>query len=159
MNFINTQRLFPSCFFNTKLMTLLSVVSLLFLTNACKNNNVNSLKIESKKELVLELHDELMLDLPEIKRINKVIEQHLGDSSQNNADGERVKMALSNLNKADKAMWDWMHHFDVAYQHENDSLTLLYFDDQYYKLQLVQTGIDSAIQGGKNIIINYERVQ
>lgn len=149
-------------FFSNRIVSQLNLMAIvvLLLMNACsKTHERDQLKIEEQKELILSLHDDLMLELPKIKRINKKLEKLLVDSTAISSPNKLATIALNNLAKADKNMWDWMHQFNLAHESKSDSLTILYFDEQYNQLRHVQSKMDSAIYVGEDLISNYERAQ
>lgn len=128
-------------------------VILLIVTVSC-NSGSNSERFNSQIELskseVLEVHDELMLDLGRLQALKKQLEKNDEDSillERSNV----IKVAIENIETADKSMWDWMHNFDGSYKHQNDSITLLYYQTKLNEIQHVKQLFDSAIYNGNTL--------
>ena len=62
-----------------------------------------------------------------------------------------ISLAINELLKADKSMWDWMHNFDVTYTHENDSLTLSYYKNKLKEINDVELLFDSSMAGASKL--------
>ena len=142
-----------------KFPKLLLVVILLGLTTSCIKNDKNEKEISALKIEILAMHDSLMLELPVIKKVSSRLNENIVDSIREVSANKVFNEAIVQLDSADKAMWDWMHHFDISYQNKSDSLELSYYKTQYKDLGRVQASIDSAIINGKRVLINYDRAQ
>ncbi len=109
--------------------------------------------IETVKLQTIELHDKLMLDMGKLSEIKKSLEVIAKDSSDT-IQLSNILNAINQLSSADKAMWDWMHNFDIAYQAEQDSLILIYFDLQLKKIQEVNSLFETSIFEGEKLVLS-----
>lgn len=130
------------------------LVILLIVTVSCnsgsKNERLNN-QIDLNKTEAIEVHDELMVDLGKLHELKKQLEKNDEDSiplERSNA----IKIAIKKIEIADKSMWDWMHNFDVSFQHQNDSITLKYYNDKLSGIKKVKELFDSAIWSGNKLI-------
>ncbi len=133
---------------------IILVLSLLNITIACSLNskkNSYNIDIEKVKSQTIELHDKLMLDMGKLLKVKKTLEVMAKDSSDA-AQLSNTLNAINQLYSADKAMWDWMHNFDIAYRVEQDSVTLLYFDSQLRMIQEVDSLFETSIAEGQKIV-------
>ncbi len=140
---------------NILLIALLLTVSC---TNTSDNIKTNE-NIESQKQLILNIHDDLMLDMGELKNLTKALDVIVEDSVQGAKTQIIASVAIEHLQMADKAMWDWMHQFDIAFQGDKDSLTLNYFLHQYKLIKEVQVLFDESKVEAEELIPNYARAQ
>jgi len=95
----------------------------LFMIWACKQNSSGSITYDRAglpKELsslyneVLAIHDEAMPELETITRYQEQLKTLLDSLRTNTAEKQRLKevnTVLGGLNKAENAMWTWMHNF------------------------------------------------
>ncbi len=136
--------------------------SLLLLTISCTNTSRNSQtdeQIESQKQLILNIHDDLMPDMSEFKKLTKALNIIEGDSILEENVRNSSSEAILNLQLADKAMWDWMHQFNIAFKDNNDSLTLTYYKHQYELIKEVEVLFEESRVEAEMLVLNYARVQ
>ncbi|MCF6359222.1 MAG: hypothetical protein L3J29_00485 [Cyclobacteriaceae bacterium] len=136
-------------------MRLILVSTLLFITFSCTPGNKPSNwheKIEFEKKKVLNLHDTLMLELKHVSNLLKSLKVAVNDSTLDRKTINSYELTISELANADKKMWDWMHNFNLAYKHTQDSITLIYFKNQYKEIDSVRALFDSSILAGEELI-------
>ncbi len=134
-------------------MKRILTISILFLTVSCSNisSNEQILKeIDFNKSEAIELHDELMAKMGELKSLKKQLNILVADSIENK-NGE-IELSVVKIEQADKSMWDWMHDFDIAYTNDNDSITLNYFEAKLESIRKVENLFDSAIYQSNQLI-------
>jgi len=100
-----------------------------------------------------------MLEMVELKNLIKTLGVIVEDSVQGEKTQIIASVAIEHLQMSDKAMWDWMHQFDIAFQDEKDSLTLDYFLQQYKLIKEVQVLFDESRVEAEVVIPNYARAQ
>ena len=127
-------------------------ILLFSLTVSCSNTSSDDRvlnKIEIAKSEAVDIHDELMLQMGDLKSLKKELSQLLVISKGST---EKVEVSIVKISDADKAMWDWMHNFNIAYQGKNDSLTLVYFESKLKGIQEVSLLFDSAINKSAELL-------
>lgn len=134
-------------------MRKIVVFILLILTVSCNETKRNT---EVEKEISLtrihavEVHDKLMKKMGELNSMRKKLQLIVMDSTAIGSYDE-ISLAINELLKADKSMWDWMHNFDVTYAHENDSLTLGYYKNKLKEINDVELLFDSSMAGASKL--------
>ncbi len=123
------------------------LILLLYVTGSCTLKSEED-KPKSEVDLLIEktivLHDTLMLKMGELRNKKKVLEPIIEQGTDSLTIYKAV-VQVAKLDAADKAMWDWMHNFDVAYKNKNDSITLNYFKAKLESIRKVEVLFDSAI--------------
>ncbi len=136
-------------------MRLILISTVLFITFSCTPSNKPPNwreKIEFEKGKVLNLHDTLMLELKDVSKLLKSLDIAIKDSTLDQKTIETYELAIDELVNADKKMWDWMHNFDIAYQADQDSTTLVYFKNQFIKIDSVRLLFESSISTGEELV-------
>jgi len=125
---------------------------ILFGLSACqgvndgKSANCDQAIIEYLHLEVMELHDESMLGLGEIKSLKKELIKRKKDIQSNDLKTQ-VNSSIDQLILADSLMWDWMHNFkypDVS-QPENAKR---YLSKEYLKIARVDSLMIYATEKG-----------
>ncbi|VAW28906.1 hypothetical protein MNBD_BACTEROID06-1341, partial [hydrothermal vent metagenome] len=96
----------------------------------------------------------LMLELKDVSKLLKSLDIAIKDSTLDQKTIETYELAIDELVNADKKMWDWMHNFDIAYQADRDSTTLVYFKNQFIKIDSVRLLFESSISTGEELVSN-----
>ncbi len=136
-------------------MRLILISTVLSITFSCTPNTEQDNwgeEIEIEKMKVLNLHDTLMLEMKDVSNLLKLLETATLDSGLDQQSKEPYDLAIVKLRNADKDMWDWMHNFDVAFQDEEDSITLVYFENQFMKIDSVRVLFESSLLNGEELI-------
>ncbi len=123
------------------------IILILSLTVSCTNNTENSTlksEIDLSRTQAVKIHDELMEKMGELNSLKKELEVMAADSGYIDRNAE-IELFIHSIIVADKSMWDWMHNFNVAYADENDSVTLIYFEEKKKSIEHVKVLFDSAI--------------
>lgn len=129
---------------------------ILSLTVSCGYQSQSKLlekELHAKKEKNINLHDELMEKMSVLNSTKKLL-QALREDSTFEGNQDDFIIAINALVESDKSMWDWMHNFDIAYKNENDSISLIYFEDKYKILQKIDTAFDASISEGEKLIFS-----
>lgn len=100
---------------------------------------------------VMEIHDEVM---PEISTINKLTRQLKGkiDMMANPDSIQIMKTALSDLEKSEEGMMDWMHELDVPGKKIEDAAAIVYLNKEKIKIRKVSVDMKKSIANGKLIL-------
>ena len=127
----------------TQIITMLLII-IVACTNNTNTSNITTEIIKTKNQTI-EKHDLLMARMRELRSLKKEVlkKDSLSESTNN---------IIAELDLADKAMWDWMHEFKVNYEAENDTLKLIYFQDNLTKINNVKLLFDSAIVHSKQYL-------
>ena len=97
----------------TKVIYSFLLLSILFL--ACREEKkTNENETNSKMELVMEIHDEVM---PEMSTIGKLVGE-LKPMADSTEQGREYRDAMEDLQAAHKAMMDWMRGFGDRFDSE-----------------------------------------
>lgn len=125
-------------------------ILVLVLTVACNNNSSSdeiASHVNSSKSDAIELHDEIMADMGKLNSLKKSLQSYKKNTSnENNKD---LSLAIESIEKADKSMWDWMHNFNATFIHEDDSITLLYYQSKLDEIKKVKKLFSIAFSEGK----------
>ncbi len=81
---------------------------------ACNSGPTN----EQLHQEVMDIHDAVMPKIHEIQQLSKQLEEKSKEPNLSAPDAGRIKHTLTQLEAADKAMWDWMN----AFKKPDDSL-------------------------------------
>lgn len=132
-------------------MKIINIIFILLLTASCTHSNNDKVlgEIELTKSNAIELHDSLMADMGKLNLIKKRLKSRLENSD---SVIEKIENAILKVDKADKAMWDWMHNFDVAYSHQDDSITLHYYRAKLSDIKEVKEKFDSAFYKSNKLL-------
>ena len=133
-------------------MNRLFRVLLLVLMVSCSrapNNESVFKQIEIVKAETMDIHDELMIQMGDLKSLKMDLTE-LFEVSNDSA--ENIGLSIKNISNADNAMWDWMHNFNIAYQDKNDSITFIYFESKLKELKEVKSLFDSAIGQSRELM-------
>ena len=136
------------------IMKSLSIALLLIITVSCNNISTNETvleQIELYKSDAIVVHDELMIQLGQLKLLKNKLQKMDNDSIFLDQH-ENIEFAIGTIDEADKSMWDWMHNFDVTYANEEDSVVLMYYESKLRSIEQVKLLFDSAISKGNKMI-------
>lgn len=134
-------------------MRKIGLFFLLLVTLSCnKNTSDESLKreIEDAKKANIMLHDVVMADMGEVRNLKDSLIK-----LENDVDSLKtieLNLRVSDLEKADKAMWDWMHNFDINFKAESDSATLEYFQKKHTEIKQVKKLFESSLANGRSYL-------
>lgn len=121
----------------------------MFVTFACNSSsseNVLLKEIEGVKNEAIEKHDIVMAQMGAVKSLKDSL---LLLESNDEAFNSQVQEAVERLDAADKAMWDWMHHFDLSFTADSDSATLAHFKKKLSAIDQVSHQFDKALLEGR----------
>ena len=136
------------------IMKSLSIALLLIITVSCNNISTNETvleQIELYKSDAIVVHDELMIQLGQLKLLKNKLQKMDSDSIFLDQ-RENIEFAIGTIDEADKSMWDWMHNFDVTYANEEDSVVLMYYESKLRSIEQVKLLFDSAISKANKMI-------
>lgn len=123
----------------------------MLVTYAC--NNVSSEKelseeINKVKKEAIEKHDIVMAQMGAVRSLKDSLLSIKGSSDHSN---EELQEKINKLKAADKAMWDWMHNFNMKYEAETDSATLKYFQQKVSDIDKVSKQFEEALSVGDTL--------
>lgn len=132
----------------------------LILLNACENplqnksNNTPKVEanIEIQKQLVKEImvvHDEVMPMMNSIEEMQKQLRNELA-KTKDNALKERILSSLSELENADKAMYEWMDNYKAE---PEASIATQYFTEEKTRVNVMAEKVKKAISNAENLIL------
>lgn len=103
------------------------LLGVLFVVSCQEATSDAQLKYEEELQLVLDGHDELMAEMPQLNKLIQQLENQ-GESSQTETEN-----ALKQLKEAHKSMFDWMHDFSEEFPdiHKKDKE---YSEEEYKDL-------------------------
>jgi len=129
------------------------LMSLLFSCNQAAKKEVSS--NASQMEVVMNIHDEAMLDMGKISRLVAELRKKL-DADQGTA---KHKKAMEDLQDAHKGMMDWMQGFGKNFDSEEilDGKALppekqLLLDKEEEKVNIVKEKINSSIARAEELL-------
>ncbi|MCB0496103.1 MAG: hypothetical protein KDC79_08190 [Cyclobacteriaceae bacterium] len=133
-------------------MKRIYLIFILLLTFSCKNNSSEKSfedKIGEIKKEAIDMHDIVMEQMGAVKSLKDSLKLIIVQDSSVDA---AAKVYISKLDSADKAMWEWMHSFDLNYKGETDSLTLSHFQGKYKDIEHVKLLFDSSLVSARKYI-------
>ncbi len=109
---------------------------------------------QSLWDSMMVIHDEVMPMMTSVEKIKQILNEQKGVVT-----GEEqksiVKVALSELDAADKGMWEWMHNLqklaDLRKDKSHDEI-MTYLTEQTNAISKVQDDILTSIQNGEKAI-------
>ncbi|MEO7174451.1 MAG: hypothetical protein ABIV51_01435 [Saprospiraceae bacterium] len=121
-------------------------------------------QLDSADKLVfnrmMEIHDSIMPKLSEIKRMQNLINPIFKEQKKKQITGDAMtddmRAAMSDLNRGENSMWEWMHdldeHFDLVPAAEKKA----FIRSSYARLLGVQSTMAEGISVGKMVIKKYK---
>lgn len=107
--------------------------------------------VEGIKEKVMNIHDEAMGKMGTIMNLKESLDKIIAGKKDLTTDQtEQVYELKAVLNKADKAMMDWMHN----YKESSDTTKMLM---ELRKITRVKEMMNISIKNAKEFIANYEK--
>ena len=132
---------------NTLLFFLLLVT---FSCNQSESNGEMSNQISTVKKETIEMHDVVMADMGKLRSLRDSL---LSLSVRNDSiESVQLRKIIFNLDSVDKAMWDWMHNYNVNFKSETDSATLVYFHRKYLDIQQIKQLFENSISSGQSYL-------
>lgn len=118
-----------------------------FFLSACEADKKESNEILKKE--VIEIHDEVMPKMDELKKLKKEILQKAGslgsDSTSNSIEIEKLNAIALDLDSAFEGMFVWMRQFKSSYDEMTPEEVEVYLLEQKTKVQEVNDRIKSSI--------------
>ncbi len=98
------------------------------------------------------VHDEVMARMPQLDSLAGLLKERI-NSAADSLQANEIRQALTALEVADQAMWDWMHGFDAtAIKALPDSLALARLRLERQRIDSVAGLFDSATAGANHIL-------
>lgn len=98
------------------------------------------------------VHDEVMARMPQLDSLAGLLKERLNTPSDS-LQAVEVQQALTALEAADQAMWDWMHGFNAtAIKAMPDSLALARLRLEQQRIDSVAGLFDSATSAANHIL-------
>jgi phosphoenolpyruvate-protein kinase (PTS system EI component) len=136
-----------------RLSSLVSFLVVVFLVS-CNGDNKEK-EIESLKTEVIGIHDEVMPKMDEImqlkQELQKNIDEQNNDSILSNS-SNNAQNVISNLEKADNAMMNWMRNYDPEMEEMTTEEKLEYLQETKKDIQMVKEQMLSAISKSKEFL-------
>ncbi len=103
---------------------------------------------------VLAIHDQLMPKMGELMALKKQARQLLlrQESLQTSQDSTQLQTLIRQLEAADAAMMDWMHHYDGKLAGQADSDKLKYLEAEKKKITWVRTLMLVSLAQGRQLL-------
>jgi GTPase involved in cell partitioning and DNA repair len=133
-----------------KLYAIMATAILLF--NACTDTKKQE---KDALEQVIKIHDEAMA-----KSEQAIKDKMLLDSiskADNTVEQPEIKLVVSNLTTADKAMEDWMHQFNADNTGKSHEQIMQYLNDQQKQVSQVNQQLQTALSQSKQFISTYKK--
>ena len=113
-------------------------------TKACQRQQVY--------DRVMAVHDEVMVRMPQLDSLAGLLKERM-NSVADSLQANEIRQALTALEVADQAMWDWMHGFDAtAIKALPDSLALARLRLEQQRIDSVARLFDSATAAANHIL-------
>lgn len=113
----------------------------------------NDTKKQEKELLnqVITIHDKVMAGDEELMK-NKMLLDSLVKHPSPKINQDTAKAYLKQINDADNAMSDWMHHFDAENKGKSHEEIMNYLDEQKKLIIKIDTQIAAAVAGSTKYI-------
>jgi PBP1b-binding outer membrane lipoprotein LpoB len=152
------------CKKNRKMKKIAFILFALFFFNACKNdlqnknagNKTTVSDSEKQKQLVADImvvHDEVMPMMNNIESIQKQLRNELPKIKDNTLKN-KVLSALSGLESADKAMYDWMDNYKAE---PEASIAEQYFTEEKVRVTQMAEKVKQAITNAEKVVVELKR--
>ena len=129
-------------------ITLILIVSVVFLTNSCGPN----LKNENKKarEVLIAVHDEVMPQMGKLKSYEKKATQKLevlrAESSTDSLQIAKFSKLVEELDSAYEGMFVWMRQYEVEDGDKDPLVIKAYLEEQMIQVTEVNQNIKNVLQ-------------
>lgn len=106
------------------------------------------------KDEVMRIHDEVMPKMSDIEKMKSRVKNRL-DSSEQYPDSyvKELKTAYDGLERADKAMWDWMYTYNLD-SVKGETEKKLYLVEERAEIREVKAYINNSIDYAKQTLQN-----
>ena len=105
---------------------------------------------------VMVIHDEVMPKMDEIVDLQQRLKGFLMTTRMDstNVIRQQVEDGLTDLVRADEAMWEWMHAFKLPTQEDerSDEEITKYLESEKIRIQEVADKMNSSIENGNNLL-------
>lgn len=123
-------------------------------TSSCSSSS-NQQNIESLREEVIAIHDEVMPRMGELKTLRKEIaakanELNQADSINNTTEVNELKDLAVRMDDAFEGMFVWMRQFNSSYEGMEKDEIEAYLQEQKEKVKVVNSDIKNSIQEAKS---------
>lgn len=109
-------------------------------------------EVTKLEDEVMRIHDEVMPKTSEMQRLRREINEKLENSeSYNEQFTKELRTALDGLERADKAMWDWMYTYNVD-SISNKTEKKLYLVDERAEIKRVARMMVNSIEYAKETL-------
>ena len=129
---------------------------LTFQFSACTNSD-NS-ETQQLHDEMMKIHDDVMPKMSNINKLSKTIEKILGELEEGTPQYEKSKLAMYDLNRADKAMWDWMNEYADNSQKISEENLAEFYKKEKVKIQEVSDLMLSSIANGEQLVKELEGI-
>jgi hypothetical protein len=136
-----------------KLFLLAVLTGILLFTSSCSSSSKKQ-NIESLREEVIAIHDEVMPRMGELKTLRKEIaakanELDQADSIGNTSEVNELRDLAIRLDDAFEGMFVWMRQFNSTYEGMQIDEIEAYLLDQREKVKVVNSDIRTSLQEAK----------
>lgn len=121
-------------------------------------------QLDSADKLVfnrmMEIHDSIMPILSDIKRMQNLINPIFKEQKKKQIAGDTMsddmRAAMSDLNRGENSMWEWMHDIDERFDLVPASEKKAFIRSSYERILGVQNTMAEGIAVGKMVIKKYK---
>lgn len=130
------------------------VFTLFIFVQSCGNKQVEENK--SQREQVIEIHDEVMPKMGQLKSLEKVAlqkaEELQNSDTQDQARVDELRKLASQLNLAYEGMFVWMRQYDTEDGEKTPEEVKVYLDEQLVLVSKVNEDIKAALARAEELI-------
>ncbi|MBS1491024.1 MAG: hypothetical protein JSS93_10885 [Bacteroidetes bacterium] len=138
-------------------MKTIHAVLILFMLSACGKSDKNQEKQNTEStdtnqalyEQVMDVHDEVMPKVEQLYSLKKELQEKLKTKDLPDDVKKQIDLAIHGLDSADRAMMNWMHHFNPLPDSANREAAREYLEDEMEKIKNVRELTYSTIQKAK----------
>lgn len=117
-------------------------------------------KVADLNNEVLEAHDSSMVKMDavylQVSQLRKVEQALAADSLSDPAARHEVLEAITDLNRADEGMMDWMRNYQVPDKEADPQSTLQYLNGQMEAIVKVDQDLDASLARGQAVLDKYK---
>lgn len=141
-----------------KLFGILALTFLLSCDNSSSEKSEKKEEVKKLKEEVMHIHDSIMPQMNKVIELKSKLRQGIDDSAYVSPEmRDSAKSIMKRLEKADKAMSEWMHNYEPPKLDTGVADAKQYLQKQKEKISKVQHVFKKSIEDANELLKNNDK--